>query len=57
MYMVYKIIILINEWKNYVLIIRVFELEFFFIIDVILISWGCYNYGIKLNVSIVVWLV
>lgn len=35
-----------NE-KNYVLIIRVFELEFFFIIDVILISWGCYNYKIE----------
>lgn len=47
MYMVYKIIILINEWKNYVLIIRVFELEIFFIIDVILISWGCYNYKIE----------
>lgn len=47
MYMVYKIIILINEWKNYVLIIRVFELEFFFIIDVILISCGCYNYKIE----------
>lgn len=46
MYMVYKIIILINEWKNYVLIIRVFELDFF-IIDVILISWGCYNYKIE----------